>query len=71
MLQKEYYYVGYLIWGSLFTGTFFGVAGFVLRLLLGRNVGFIQRWAVAFHTLFVVVCSLYVAVYYLKSGVLL
>ncbi len=71
MLQKEYYYVGYLVWGSLLAGTFFGVAGFVLRLLLGHDVGYTQRWAVAFHTIFVITCSLYVGVFYLRNGVLL
>ncbi len=71
MLQKEYYYVGYLIWGSLLTGTFFGVAGYVLRLLLGHDVRLTQRWAVVFQVVFVVVCSLYVGVFYLRNGVLL
>ncbi len=71
MLQKEYYYVGYLIWGSLFAGTFFGVAGFVLRILLGKDVGYTQRWAVAFHSIFVITCSLYVGLFYLRNGVLL
>jgi hypothetical protein len=71
MLQKEYYGVGYLIWGSLFAGTFFGMAGFVLRIILGREVNGTQRWAVAFHCLFVIVCSLYVGIFYLKNGVML
>lgn len=71
MLQKEYYYVGYLIWGSLFAGTFFGVAGFTLRLMLGRDVGYTPRWAVVFHIFFVLLCSFYVLVYFLRNGVLL
>ncbi len=71
MLQKEYYYFGYLLWGSLLTGTFFGVAGFVLRVLLGRDVDFTRRWAVVFHTIFVITCSIYVGGFYLRNGVLL
>ncbi|MCP4290311.1 MAG: hypothetical protein GY780_00575 [bacterium] len=71
MLQKEYYYVGYLIWGSLLAGTFFGVAGFVLRLLLGHDVSFTQKWAVIFHTLFFLTCSLFVGIFFLRNGVLL
>lgn len=71
MLQKEYGYVGYLVWGSLFLGTFFGAAGFPLKVLLGREVGSTGRWSIVFTTLFVLVCSLYVGLYYLRNGVFL
>lgn len=71
MLQREYGYVGYLVWGSLLLGTFFGAAGFPLKVLLGRDVDFTGRWSVVFTTLFVLVCSLYVGLYYLRNGVFL
>lgn len=71
MLQKEYYYVGYLIWGTLFAGTFFGMAGPVLRVITGREADFTYRYSAFFNTLFVSLCSMYVIIYYLKNGVLL
>jgi hypothetical protein len=29
MLQKEYHFIGYFIWSTLFLGTFFGVASYI------------------------------------------
>ncbi len=71
MLQKEYYYIGYLIWGSLFGGVFLGLTDALLHRFIGaRSVG-MERWALGLLTLFVLLCSLYVGVYYLRNGVLL
>lgn len=71
MLQKEYYFIGYLIWGTLFLGTFFGMAGFPLKLLLGKNVDYVYRFNIIFLTAFVLLCSLSVGLYYLRNGVFL
>ncbi|PID81418.1 hypothetical protein CSB20_03085 [bacterium DOLZORAL124_64_63] len=71
MLQQEYHFVGYLVWGSLFLGTFFGMAAFPLKMILGRETGYLSRYNALFLGLFVVLNSLFVAVYYLKHGVLL
>jgi hypothetical protein len=71
MLQPEYRYVGYLIWGALFLGVFYGVAGPLLRWLLHRPVAGTVRGNVVWVTVFVLVCSLYVGVYYLRNGVFL
>lgn len=71
MLQGSYRGAGYLIWGALLAGTFFAVARFVLQQMLGRPLPKIRGWAVALHSLFVLTCSLWVGVYFLKNGVLL
>ena len=71
MLQPEYHAVGYVLWGSLFLGTFFGAAGWPLRLMLGRAPAFLRRWSLGCTTLFVLICTLYVVVYYLRNKVLL
>ncbi len=71
MLQGEYYYVGYLIWGCLFLGVFFGAPGYLLKRILGREVDFIYRYNIVFTIVFVLVCSLYVGLYYVRNGVLL
>ncbi len=65
-LQKEYHYVGYLLYLLLFLGTFIGVAAGVKK-ALGKNAS--VRYALFFDTLFVLVVSVYVVVYYLKNGV--
>jgi len=71
MLQSEYYYVGYFIWGTLFLGTFFGMAGALLKTLMRKEVGFLYSATAIFNTAFVLLCTLYVATYYLKTGVFL
>lgn len=70
MLQSDYYYVGYLIWSSLFFGLFFGII-WVIMALLGYNSKRIKWASIALLTLFVVVNSAYVASYYLRNGVFL
>ncbi len=71
MLQKPYQYVGYLIWGSLFGGVFLGSIAALLRLVLRVETRRLARVALGLISLFVLVCSLYVGVYYLRNGVLL
>ncbi len=70
-LQKEYFFMGYPIWGFLFLGVFFGAASFPLRFILGRDLVFTYRYNIVFNTLFVVLCSLYVGIFYLRNGVFL
>ncbi len=69
MLQGEYYYVGYLIWGLLFVSVFFGIANAVLRLIIGKEL--VRFYHYAFITLvsFIIITAGYVVVYVLKNGV--
>ncbi len=70
MMQKEYYYVGYLVWGSLFIGLFFGLIWVIIGFLKYKNKT-AKQIAIASISLFVVLCSSYVLFYYLKNGVFL
>ena len=71
MLQKEYYYVGYLLWGTLFGGVYLGVISSVMEtgLKVKRDRG--QKTALILLSIFVLLCTAYVAVYYLCNGVFL
>jgi hypothetical protein len=69
MLQKEYYYVGYIIWATLFLGVFFGIANAVLKLLIHHEERKLYHMAILFNTIFVILCSSYVVVYYIQNGV--
>jgi hypothetical protein len=71
MMQREYYFVGYLIWGSLFVGGFLALVWAVMGLFLAEDRAGERRSALGLLSLFVLLCSSYVAVYYLKNGVLL
>ncbi|MDQ1244156.1 MAG: hypothetical protein QG565_496 [Campylobacterota bacterium] len=63
-LQRDYYYVGYLIYGMLFTGTFYGlVVGFISE--LDKNY-FIS---LLFNSLYAILLTLFTLIYYMKNGV--
>jgi hypothetical protein len=71
MLQAEYTYVGYLLWASLFMGTYMGLSNAVSTLWLGKKDPRSEKIVVWLLSLFVLLCTAYVAVYYLRNGVLL
>lgn len=71
MLQKEYFYVGYVIWGALFLGVFFGIAPFLIERMTHKKLDFMYRYSTLFLTLCAFVCSFYVVKYYWINGVLL
>ncbi len=71
MLQDHYYYVGYFVWGSLLLGTFYALDNAVMRLLFKHPSRKLKRISLLFLNLFVLLCSAYVGIYYLKNGVLL
>jgi len=71
MMQREYGYVGYAIWGTLFIGTFLALIWAIMGLLLKQERRRERSWSLLLLSVFVLLCSAYVAVYYLKTGVLL
>lgn len=71
MLQPEYYYVGYLVWGSLFMGSYIGMSDAITMLWLGKREMKSQKLVVVLLSIFVLLCTAYVIVYYLCNGVFL
>ena len=71
MLQKEYYYVGYLVWGTLFGGIYLGMIASVMEITLKVERGRERKVALILLSIFVLLCTAYVAVYYLRNGVFL
>lgn len=71
MLQKEYHYVGYLLWGSLFGGIFSGLTSVVmeLNLLVDRKKD--RHLSLILLSFFVLLCTVYVGIYYAKNSVFL
>lgn len=65
-LQSDYYYVGYFIYFLLFIGTFYGlVVSFVEESKVSYKVSLL------FNSLYVILLTMYVVIYYIKNGVLL
>jgi len=71
MLQAEYMYVGYVLWGSLFVGTYIGLSDAISTLWLKQSHTRSQKSVTRLLSFFVLLCTAYVAVYYFKNGVLL
>jgi hypothetical protein len=63
-LQKDYYYIGYVLYSLLFLGTFFGfVAGFL------HKYKYYYIISLTFNLVYIIIISLYPIVFYIKNGV--
>jgi D-alanyl-lipoteichoic acid acyltransferase DltB (MBOAT superfamily) len=71
MMQYHYYYVGYLVWGLLFGGVFLLCDSIIMKMFFQTKSNKSLRVALVMIVSFVLLCSGYVLVYYLKNGVLL
>jgi len=71
MLQDHYYYVGYAVWGFLLLSVFLIIDGAVMQYFFHQYLKTIKRFSLLLLTLFVILCSAYVVIYYLKNGVFL
>ena len=71
MLQKEYFFIGYFIWGSLFLGTFFGISSYILKISINKDLFYTYKYSLIFNSIFIFLCSFYVIGYYLLNGVFL
>lgn len=71
MLQAEYHYVGYMVWGSFFSGTFLSIESALVEGVLGKKASKLKGISIGLLTLFVVLCSSYVVLYYFNNGVFL
>ncbi len=71
LIQKEYNYVGYLLYISLFLGSYYGLQSMLLRLLLGVDAGKSIKKSLMFSTLFVAIGSYFVLSYIIKNGAVL
>lgn len=69
-LQSDYYFVGYPIYTLLFMGTFYGlVVGFIDYNKEDRNKSY--KKSLIFNTLYVILLSSFVMIYFIENGVLL
>jgi len=70
LLQKEYYYVGYLLYITLFGGTFFGISAGVMSLMeKGKRRNALYAYSLWFTLSYVLIVSAYPLVYVYRNGV--
>lgn len=71
MLLGDYYYVGYAVWGSLFLGIFYGIVPFLVELITKQPYLKALKLSSIWLIINALICSFYVAKYYIFVGVLL
>ncbi len=71
MLQKDYYYIGYILWGSFIGGIFLGITTIIADLILNVDTKKLKSIMIISFTLFVTISTLYVATYYITNGIFL
>lgn len=71
MLQKEYHYIGYVIWGTLFLGIFFGMMPFLMERLTHTVYHHFLKASIYLLSITVSICTFYVIRYYIGTGVFL
>lgn len=73
MLQKEYYYIGYLLYIFLFIGTFFGFSSIITKFLTKDNEKSLQyyKMSIVFILFYTILVSYFPIAYYIKNGVFL
>ena len=69
LLQSDYYGVGYFLYATLFLGTFYGKCGVVISTLTKGFILRAMRLSIFFNSVYVLIVSAYVVVYFLKNGV--
>ena len=69
MLQKDYYYIGYVLYVTLYIGTFYGVSGAIMSILEKRKEKFYYNVSMVFNTIYALIVSAYPIVYFIKNGV--
>ena len=68
-LQKDYYYVGYALYITLFIGTFIGISGAVLTLLKPEFSQSYYKTSLWFNILYTLIVTAYPVVFYIRNGV--
>ena len=71
MLQEEYFYIGYIIWITMFLAVFFSISSFIIEKFIKKEYNGGYKLSIIFSTIFVLLCSYYVLAYYITNGVFL
>ncbi len=71
MLQKEYHYVGYLLWGLLFLSVWSALDYVIMKLFFSEHLPRLKRLSLWLLIFFVTLNSLYILLYYIKTGAFL
>ncbi len=68
MLQSDYHYIGYVLYTTLFVGTFSALARYIV-LVTNKKETIFGKVSLIFNTLYVIIATAYPIVYYIRNGV--
>jgi hypothetical protein len=68
MLQSDYHYIGYILYTTLFLGTFSAIARYIILLTGNKRTNF-GKISLIFDTVYVIIVSSYPVIFYLRNGV--
>ena len=71
ILQKEYDYIGYLIYILLFSGTFFGFCAGIYDIYFKQKAKLFFNYSIILNSLYLLLVSYFVLSYYIRFGVFL
>jgi hypothetical protein len=71
LFQKEYFYIGYIFFSTLFLGTFLSIYESILNLFFTQQTKKIKKYSLIFMILFFIILNFYPIKYYFINGVLL
>jgi len=71
MLQRDYNYIGYLVWGSLLLGVSFGISPYMVYSIIKNTHNRLLKYNAIFISTFVLICTFFVARYLVINGVFL
>ncbi len=69
LLQKNYYYIGYILYVALYAGTFYGISGAIMSKLEHKPQKFYYNISIIFDIIYALIVSAYPIVYFLRNGV--
>ena len=68
-LQREYHYVGYLLYVTLFIGTFSGISGSILTIMKANHTSNFYKNSIIFNSFYTAIITAYPIIFYIKNGV--
>ncbi|MCK5294920.1 MAG: hypothetical protein KAJ49_09725, partial [Arcobacteraceae bacterium] len=68
VLQKDYFYIGYLLYVTLFIGTFYGVSVVISELLKNKEKSY-YKISLFFTTFYTAIVTAYPVLYFISNGV--
>ncbi len=71
MLQVEYSFVGFVVWILLFFTTYFAILPYIVETFIKKRYNATYKAVIISGTMFMLLCSYFVAEYYMRNGVFL